>query len=185
MFGTFKARAEAVSGEVHRVATKADAVSFIVDRLKKEGVADAPGSYAVWADCPFLKDVDRKDLTAKVPGLKLDVRREVAAEAKVGVSQVDWAIANTGTVAQNSTAIEQRLVSTLPDVHIVLVGSDRIVPDLSSFLAKLSPRDANAGYIALITGPSRTADIERVLTIGAHGPEKLVVVFVDELGGAR
>jgi len=41
------------------------------------------------------------------------------------------------------------------------------------------------GYIALITGPSRTADIERVLTIGVHGPERLIIIFVDQLGGAN
>lgn len=183
MFGTFKARAEAVSAEVHRVATKADAVRFIVDRMKKEGVADAPDARAVWADCPFLKGLDKAAIARQVPGLTFDVRREVAADSKIGVSQLDWAIANTGTVAQNATAVEQRLVSMLTWLHIAILGSDRIVPDLPAFLAKLSPRDAN--YVALISGPSRTADIERVLTIGVHGPEKLVVLFVDELGGAQ
>ena len=48
-------------------------------------------------------------------------------------------------------------------------------------MTKMHP--SKNGYIALITGPSRTADIERVLAIGVHGPERLVIVCVDELGG--
>ena len=48
---------------------------------------------------------------------------------------------------------------------------------------RIKPR--NSRYIAFITGPSRTADIERVLTIGVHGPERLIIIFVDELGGGK
>ncbi len=181
MFGTFKARAEAVSAEVHRFATKSQAVDFIGAFLHKEAVADAPQSYAVWADCPFLKGIDKAQLSKAVPGLKFEVTRELAAASKVGISQLEWAIANTGTLAQNATAVDQRLVSTLPIIHVALIASDRIVADLPSFLAKMSPKDNR--YIAMITGPSRTADIERVLTIGVHGPERLIIVFVDEIGG--
>jgi L-lactate dehydrogenase complex protein LldG len=54
------------------------------------------------------------------------------------------------------------------------------MPDM---LTRINPRES--AYIAMITGPSRTADIERVLTIGVHGPERLVIVFCDELGGGN
>jgi L-lactate dehydrogenase complex protein LldG len=183
MYDNFKTRAEAVSAEVHRFATKDQALDFIIDVLKKEGISDARGSYAVWADCPFLKGVDAKLLSQKVPGLRFDVGREVAADAKVGISQMDWALAGTGTLVQNSTAVEQRLVSMLSSIHIALIATDRILTDLAALLTKVSPRESR--YIAFITGPSRTADIERVLTIGVHGPERLIIVFVDELGGVN
>lgn len=182
MFATFKTRAEACHAEVHRVATRSLAVDLIAERLQKEGVADVADAWAVWADCPFLRGMDRASMAARVPGLRFEVRREVAARAKVGISQMEWAIASTGTLAQDATAAEQRMVSCLPWMHIALVSTERLVPDLPAFLTNLSPRNAN--YVALVTGPSRTADIERVLTIGVHGPEKLVVIFVDELGGA-
>jgi L-lactate dehydrogenase complex protein LldG len=178
MYDTFKARAEAVSAEVHRVPTRAAAIELIVQRLKRECVAAAPDARAVWADGPTLRGVDTRRLAQEVPGLTFEVTREAAAEARVGVSQMDWAIADTGTLAQDATAAQQRLASTLPWMHIALVDSRRIVPDLASLLARTGPADCN--YLSLITGPSRTADIERVLTIGVHGPEKLVVVFVDE-----
>ena len=72
MFDTFKAKAEAASCQVVRFATRVEALEFILQFMRNEGVADAPGAYAVWADCPFLKGFDRKDLEAKVPGLKFD-----------------------------------------------------------------------------------------------------------------
>jgi len=181
MFEQFKACAEAVSAEVHRFPTKSEALDFIIEFMKKEGVADNPQSYAVWADCRFLKGLDRKQLSERVPGLRFDVSRESAADAKIGITQMDWAIANTGTLAQDSTPVEQRLASSLSFIHIALVSSDRLLADMPSLLTKISPK--KSGYISMITGPSRTADIERVLTIGVHGPQRLIIVFVNELGG--
>ena len=180
MFDRFKARAEGVSAEVHRFATRVDTLAFIVRFLRQEGVADAPQSHAVWADCPFLNGIDRKSLL-DVPGLRFDCTRELAADARFGISQADWALADTGTLVQNSTAIEQRLVSSLSSIHIALCPTDRILADLPTLLTRITPKEC--GYIAMITGASRTADIERVLTIGVHGPERLIIVFCDELGG--
>ena len=88
-------------------------------------------------------------------------------------------MAATGTLVVDAAPVEQRLVSTLPPIHVALVGSSRLRADLPTVLRQLHP--SQTGYISLITGPSRTADIERVLTIGVHGPERLVIVFVDEV----
>ncbi|MDD4870885.1 MAG: lactate utilization protein, partial [Kiritimatiellae bacterium] len=155
---------------------KTEALSFILDFLKKEDISKPNGSTAVWADCPFLKKIQ---LSEKIPGLRFDVTRETASAAKIGISQMEWAIADTGTLVQDATAFEQRLVSSLPEIHIALIASNKIVPDLATALSRISP--GNAGYLTFITGPSRTADIERVLTIGVHGPERLIIVFVDQL----
>jgi L-lactate dehydrogenase complex protein LldG len=181
MYEQFKARAEGVSAEVYRFETKALAIDFLVGFLQREGVADKPQAHALWADCPFLDGIDRQPLSA-VAGLKFEVTRELAADARFGISQMGWAMADTGTLVQNSTAIEQRLVSSLPTIHIALVATAGLLADLPALLTRLHPKDS--AYIAMITGPSRTADIERVLTIGVHGPERLIIVFVDEMGGA-
>ncbi len=180
MFDLFKMRAEAVSAEVHRFQSAAPALDFILQFLQKEGVTDKPGSYAVWADCRFLDGLDRKQLSEKVHGLRFDISRESAAESRIGITQMDWAVANTGSLVQDSTAIEQRLASSLTNIHVALASTDRIVADLPALLTKINPKES--GYIALITGPSRTADIERVLTIGVHGPERLIIIFVDKPG---
>lgn len=178
LFDHFKLRAEAVSAEVYRFAEKTAALDFILQYLREAGVSDRPGCYAVWADCRFLQNVDCEQLAQSMPGLAFDVTREKAAAAKVGISQLDWAMASTGSLVQSATAVELRLVSTLPTIHIALVPGDRIVRDFQSVFANIRPEQAS--YISFITGPSRTADIERVLTIGVHGPEKLIIVFFDE-----
>ena len=180
-FDTFKSRAEAVNAEVHHFLTRADALAFILEFMRSEGVQDAPDFRAVWADCPFLAGRDKAELRAAVPGLVFEITREACAEAKIGISQMDWGKADTGTLVQDATEVEKRLVSTLPLIHIALVATGKILPDLPALLTVIDPR--KMGYISFITGPSRTADIERVLTIGVHGPQRLIIVAVDELGG--
>ncbi|NVN91710.1 MAG: lactate utilization protein [Desulfuromonadales bacterium] len=183
MYDLFKAKAEGVGAEVHRFRSKNDALDFVVTFLNREGVADAPKAYALWAEGPFLNGVDRVLLQGKAPGLKFEVSRELAADSLVGISEVGYALTDTGSLVTDQTAIEQRLVSTLSTIHIALIGTDRILDGKPAVFKKINP--ANSRYIAFITGPSRTADIERVLTIGVHGPKRLVIVFVDELEGAH
>ena len=181
MFEQFKAKAEGVGAEVYRFETKSAALDFMLPFLRKEGVADAPHAYALWAEGPFLDGVDRKSLLEKVPGLKFEVTRQLAADSLVGISEVGYALTDTGSLVADQTEVEQRLVSTLSSIHIAIIGTDRILDGKAAVFTKINP--ANSKYIAFITGPSRTADIERVLTIGVHGPKRLVIVFVDELGG--
>lgn len=182
MYETFKARATGVGAEVYRFETRRDAADFILSFLQEEGVADAPGSSAVWSESPFLDGVDTTALR-QVAGLGFEVSRALAAQAKVGISQMEWALADTGSLVQDQSAVEQRLVSSLPAIHIALVPTGNILDDKTALFARLDPRTSR--YIAFITGPSRTADIERVLTIGVHGPQRLIIVFVDELGEGK
>ena len=182
MFDLFKSRAEAVSAEVHRFATTGDALAFVLDLARREGVADAPGAWAVWAPGPLASAFDRAAVAGRLPGLRFDVTRDLAAGARVGISEMRWGLADTGTVAQDASAVEERLVSTLPPLHVAWLPTGALLPDLPALLERIDP--AHMAYVTLITGPSRTADIERVLTIGVHGPERLVIVCVDDLGEA-
>jgi L-lactate dehydrogenase complex protein LldG len=182
MYEQFKARAVGVGAEVYRFETKKNALDFILPFLEREGVADAPGAYAVWADSPFLIGLDQTELK-NFPGLSFQVTRERAAQSKIGISQMEWALTDTGSLVQDQGAVEQRLVSSLTTIHIALVPSGNILKNKEAVFQRINP--SNSRYIAFITGPSRTADIERVLTIGVHGPERLVVIFVDELGGEK
>jgi L-lactate dehydrogenase complex protein LldG len=179
IFDLFKLRAEAVNAEVHRFPTKALALQFITEFLAQQRSATDADFTAVWADCAFLDGVDKKELAAAAPQLRFDATREVVAETRIGISQFEWGIANTGTLVQDASGVDDRLVSMLPLIHIALVSSDAVVPDLPALLSKTGPQVAN--YLAFVSGPSRTADIERVLTIGVHGPERLIILCVDEL----
>ena len=176
-FESFKTRAEAVSAEVHRFGTQEEATAFLLSFLQEEGVSPQEG--AVCAAGTFLDGPRKDDLKVKVPGLSFEVSQAASASSKVGISQLDWGIAATGTLVQDASAVDKRLVSTLPPIHVALLGTDRILADMNAVLERLRPEQLN--YISFITGPSRTADIERVLTIGVHGPERLIILVVDDL----
>jgi L-lactate dehydrogenase complex protein LldG len=183
VFESFKTRAEAVSAEVHRARGPAEALQVVLGVLAREEVADAPGRRAVWCEGAILGPLDRSAIAARVPGVSFEPTRARAAEARVGVSEFDWALADTGTLAQDATDPRLRLVSTLPETHVALVRTEALLPDLATLLEHVDP--ARMRYLACITGPSRTADIERVLTIGVHGPRRLVIVAVDAAGEVR
>uniref|UniRef100_C6E3W0 LUD domain-containing protein n=1 Tax=Geobacter sp. (strain M21) TaxID=443144 RepID=C6E3W0_GEOSM len=182
MYELFKTKASAVGAEVHRVGGKMEALDLVASLLNDENVADLPGCRAVWAEGTFFNGSDLGGLR-ELPGLSFEVTRERAAQAKVGISEMRFAVADTGSLVQDQSAAADRLASSLTDIHIALVPSANIVPDKVSLFSRISP--STSRYIAFITGPSRTADIERVLTIGVHGPQRLVIIFVDELEGDR
>ena len=180
MYEQFKTRALGVGAEVHRFATKGEALGFILPLLRQEGVAELPGAYAVWAGSPLLAGLEQAALP-EFPGLSFEVTRERAAQAKIGISQMQWALSDTGSLVQDQSEVGQRLVSSLTSIHIALVPTGNILEGKRALFKRINP--GTSRYIAFITGPSRTADIERVLTIGVHGPERLIIIFVDELAG--
>jgi L-lactate dehydrogenase complex protein LldG len=179
----FTRQAEAVGAEVRLVAGRQAAIDAVVAVLRQEGVEDAPGRWAVWAaqDLPVEA---RAGVLNSVPGVKFEVTTENASQALAGVSEVEWGIAQTGTLLSDSSAVDRRLVSTLPPLHIALLPAPQVVEDLGSALARVDAR--RSAFLAAITGPSRTADIERVLTIGVHGPRRLLILLIQPTdGGAR
>lgn len=180
MYEQFKSRAEGVGAEVHRFPTRGETLEFLLTLLDKE--IASPGSAAVWAPGPFLDGLDLGRLRGRIPGLAFDVSRQVASDALIGISEMEWALADTGSLVADQTAVEQRLASTLPATHIALLPTGRILPGKAELFARINP--AASRFIAFITGPSRTADIERVLTIGVHGPKRLIIAFTDEAEGA-
>jgi L-lactate dehydrogenase complex protein LldG len=180
LFETFKTRAEAVSAEVHRLGTRTEALDFIRAFLRTENVADERQSRAVWVNGSLLDGVDRQSIAEEIPGLTFEVTEDAAEASKIGICQMEWAIADTGTLVTDAGPVARRLASALPVIHIAVVPTGAIEPDMRAVFTRIHP--SQSSYISMITGPSRTADIERVLTIGVHGPSRLVIVFVDELG---
>ena len=102
-------------------------------------------------------------------------------QARIGVTQADYAIAETGTLVLISGAEQHRLLSLLPPVHVCLLGPQQIVPTLASLITRLEQRFVTGKFtpqtVTMITGPSRTADIEHTLTMGVHGPVALHVLI--------
>jgi L-lactate dehydrogenase complex protein LldG len=94
-----------------------------------------------------------------------------------GITGCTCAIAETGTLMLTSGAGKPLSTSLLPEIHIVIVKGSQIVASLEEALQMSEVCDA--GATVLITGPSRTADIEMTLTIGVHGPKELLVYIVE------
>ncbi|MFA5072607.1 MAG: lactate utilization protein [Nitrospirota bacterium] len=180
MFDLFKLKAEAAGSEVHRFKKDADALQFIRGFLKQEEIQDTPGLYAVWADNALMPKAGT--VSFENPGVKFLVTRDSANNAKLGITKMDWGMAETGTVIRNSTSVETRLASSLPEIHIACLETGQILPDLPTILKKIHPHEPSC--FSFITGPSRTADIERVLAIGVHGPKRLVILCIDTLESA-
>jgi len=107
-------------------------------------------------------------------------RRERWLAADVAVSSVELAIAETGTLLVCSAPGRERVASLLPPVHVAIVERSQIVPDLFDAMREIEGR-GTAGLpsnIALITGPSKTGDIELKLSTGVHGPGKWHVIIL-------
>ena len=93
-------------------------------------------------------------------------------------------MANTGSLFRTPPPWSAVWFRLCPPFTSRLIGTDRLVPDHAvRSCSKIRPEQTN--YISFITGPSRTADIERVLTIGVHGPERLIIVFRRRIGGGE
>ena len=110
--------------------------------------------------------------------------RQAFIDADMGITGGNIGIAESGTIVLVTNEGNADLVTTLPPIHAVIIGVEKIVATLDDAVAvlKLLPRSATgqrlSSYTNFITGPSRTADIEKVLTIGVHGPGRFAVAIV-------
>jgi L-lactate dehydrogenase complex protein LldG len=97
----------------------------------------------------------------------------------LGVTGCDCLVAQTGSIFVSTRSAGGRALSVLPPVHLVLARRDQLVPDLPAAFALLRQRYGGRwpSAVTMITGPSRTADIEKILVMGAHGPKRLVAYF--------
>lgn len=107
---------------------------------------------------------------------------EHAEQSDIGISCAEFHIAETGSVCVDTKSYEARVTSMLPEMHIVFLNKNHGVNTVEDAFKVISPV-FTTGHMGFITGPSRTADIERVLTIGVHGPGRFVIIAIDETNG--
>ena len=111
--------------------------------------------------------------------------REKFFQADIGMSGANIVTADTGTLFFIENEGNIRLATGAPPVHIALVGMEKLVPTLGDAykVAEVTWRYANytvPSYVSLVSGPSKTGDIEKVTTYGAHGPKELHVIFLED-----
>jgi L-lactate dehydrogenase complex protein LldG len=102
-------------------------------------------------------------------------RGDPPALADVGVSRAVYGVAASGSVVVVSSPEEPRSRHLLPEVHVSLLREEAIVPDLAALFARFDGGLPSA--LAIVTGPSRSADIEQRLVVGVHGPREVHVVL--------
>ena len=171
---------------VHGASGVEDAVGYVCQLAEKlEAKRVVRSAEEVFGDVPMDDALSALGASVQVMVRKND--GAVAfnpADADLGVTGVDYAIAETGSVVILPRRGVSRLTSLLPPVHIALVKPSQTLESLDDLylLRRLAYlRDgADAGaYMNFITGPSRTADIEQTLVIGAHGPRETHMVILD------
>ena len=106
--------------------------------------------------------------------------REALESCDAGITACEALVAQTGSVLVSTRSSGGRALSVLPPHHVVLATLPQLVGDLPEALEKLQTRYQASwpSFVSLITGPSRTGDIERILVLGAHGPKRLTVVLL-------
>ena len=105
--------------------------------------------------------------------------REGIAATEVGITSADYALADTGSLVMFTESKESRLLSLLPPCHIAVIESSKIVASLDDVFRLRPLPGAESSAMVVITGPSRTADIEMRLVRGVHGPGEIHVIIID------
>lgn len=118
---------------------------------------------------------------ASLAGVSTNFSREACAAAGVGITSADFALADTGSLVLLSESGESRTISLLPPCHIAVIARAAILESIDELFAVTPQPAAKSSAMVLITGPSRTADIEMRLVRGVHGPGEIHVVIVTDV----
>ena len=171
-----KEKAEAVQAFVTNVKTFDEVLSYTVRTTKRQG------GKSVAAPC--LDPAGKKALIAMCDseGLILidPLFGNTSGKIDTALTHADFGVAETGTLIINSGSEDLRIATMLPERHVAYLNKSQIRPDMDSVKAEIDKiLKTPPAYLAFITGASRTADIERVLTIGVHGPLELHILIME------
>ncbi len=173
----FAENAQNASVEIKIVKSYKDAIA---DILKIAKATDAKMIAGVGADeCEELADVYAEvNKSFKVYTDKFDIVKN-KNELDIGITLGEFGVGETGSICVDNYAYEARIASMLPPVNIIFMPKNCIVnnmQDAFDVLAKVFWK----GYSGFVTGPSRTSDIERVLTLGVHGPSRVILFAIED-----
>lgn len=198
----FKQKAESVSAIVTEVKTGRDAFEYCVDLCARKEACQllmAGCDNFLSPDAEALCDIKQEKVIAApalapeqaeilagmcaARGLRLMTGRlrDHLAGIDIGLTFIDYGIAETGTLVLDSRSEDVRLSTMVSEIHIGILPKSKIrlrAEDLESELREIM--QSAPGYLAFITGASRTADIERVLALGVHGPLELHILLLED-----
>jgi L-lactate dehydrogenase complex protein LldG len=164
-------------------------ISALVQRTKPRSIAI--GEPLTLDLAPFLLALERSRIELIRCGKSNDQQRralrERLARCDLAVVEADYAIASTGTLVVVTTPERPSSLTLLPPTNVLLVNAARVFPHMAAVVNALGPATVMAHRVAFITGPSRTADIEKMIVLGVHGPKELYagVVWAGEGDNTR
>lgn len=167
----------------------AECVRGIVDALdagnvlrSDHSILDEIGLDAAFEESSIAVQKIASERSGMSPEAQRAMFRQNMLDADVGVTGVDYAVAETGSVAIAAGNGVSRLISLLPPVHVAVTLPSQILPSLDELFSTLRGEFLERGaldYTNIISGPSRSADIEQTLIRGMHGPREVYMVIVD------
>ncbi|MCX6621763.1 MAG: lactate utilization protein [Acidobacteria bacterium] len=161
-----------LAGKTARVKTRGEAREYAV-RL-------VAGRMAVASNAPFLAECGVTEIAGVAGGFRdREALRAALEPAEVGITSADYALADTGSLVMLSSGAEARMISLLPLIHLAIIRADCILSGLDELYTLAPLPMERTSSMVLITGPSRTADIEQILVRGVHGPGEIHVVVVE------
>ena len=184
----FTAELEALHGHVHLCAGPREALEKVRSLLVSHEVESV--LHWDWQEIPLpgighvVQELGIQSATGQLLGAPdRSTRLQALDPVPICISGADAGIAESGTLVVMSGPGRGRLASLLPPIHLAILPADHIVRTLPNAFALLeaewgSDVVRDRSNITLITGPSRTADIEQSLTLGVHGPKEIHVVIV-------
>jgi L-lactate dehydrogenase complex protein LldG len=158
---------KALSGTAQRLSPD-ELDAAVQDLVQREEVEKA----TLWPSAGLAELGLEKRLRSRgVQIIPANAGKHALAQCDLGVTEVDFALPETGTLGLLSAPEKPRMVSLLPRVHLAILRPQALRADLHQVFLEAK----NRGYLIFITGPSRTADIELTVTLGVHGPKSLYV----------
>jgi L-lactate dehydrogenase complex protein LldG len=173
-----KEKAEAVQAVVVKIKTMKEAFQYTIDLTRQQKGTSMVAVGLKTQDVNLLeKACKTEDLTFLKPPL-----RSHANDIHTALTPVDWGIAETGTLVLDSSSEDVRIATMLSETHVALLPVSKIKPDVTALENEINAvlKADGSSYYAFITGASRTADIERILAIGVHGPQELHILMMEE-----
>ncbi len=177
MLDLFARRLVALQGEFYAAATEMEAAEKLLHILSPAG----NGPIAVQEHTLLRQVLEHNSGLQSRLIYEQDFAEDAAefATYEAGITTADWLIARSGSILLRTNRAGGRRLSVLPPLHVVIATTEQLVPSLEQGLQRIREEETDWSYLTLITGPSRTADIEKILVLGAHGPKRLAVIVIE------
>lgn len=202
LYQNFVEKAELVSAAVTNISNEDDALQYVIDLCDKKEACQllASGCELPLSDkAEDLCDGKQKKVIA-APGLKKDLFKKLASQSDkagfecidsgmrdrlagidIGFTFAEYGIADTGTLMIDCPSEELRLATMVSEFHVCVLPKSKIRANTYAVEKMMLTRmNKKPNYMAYVTGASRTADIERVLALGVHGPLELHILILED-----